>query len=526
MATNHVNLDALIPRSDFDVTTDEKRAKSTTDKIKISDLEQVSFFYPALRKPDFQRETCEWKPDRVAGLIRSFIQDEMIPAVILWENQGLNFVIDGSHRLSALIAWVQDDYGTGTRSQEFFNHDISSEQYDAAEKARKLVEKEFGTYESHKDAVLHPEKYGPDVLERARRFSRLTIYVQWVEGNVKAAQDSFLRINQRSATIDKDEMEFIRTRREPRTIAARAIIRKGAGHPYWGNFSEVYQESVRTRAETLHSLLFVPPVKSPIEPGPLPPGGNPHARQALKMVSDFIALCVGAPERADDLKGERTTEYLARTERVMQLLVSKEPHSLGIHPAVYFYSWSGSQQPVVFLAWAAILIDFDRKKKLDLFTESRKVLEQFLIENRILVSQVVRKFGANPSGEGKLREFYNGILHLITEGCDSKAIKESLVKDPAYSYLQPNEQPEQAKTGTKLSPNVKSGLVIKSLIEKADECTICGGLIPPQTISWDHKERAQDGGRSVASNIGMTHPYCNTGYKEKKHSQAIKSQKP
>ncbi len=58
----------------------------------------------ALRKPDFQRETAEWDARRVVGIIRSFIKDELIPAIILWQNQELLFIIDGSHRLSALIA--------------------------------------------------------------------------------------------------------------------------------------------------------------------------------------------------------------------------------------------------------------------------------------------------------------------------------------------------------------------------------------------------------------------------------------
>jgi hypothetical protein len=46
--------------------------------------------YGALRKPDFQRETAEWDPKRVVGLIRTFIEGELIPAVILWQNRELH----------------------------------------------------------------------------------------------------------------------------------------------------------------------------------------------------------------------------------------------------------------------------------------------------------------------------------------------------------------------------------------------------------------------------------------------------
>ena len=165
----HVNLDSLIPREDFQVlVTGEKVPK--TPSIKINDLEPDAFFFGALRKPDFQRETAEWDAKRVVGIIRSFIKDELIPAIILWQNQELLFIIDGSHRLSALISWVHDDYGDGPRSQEFFNYTIPEEQTKVAQRTRQLVEKEFGSYKSHKEAISNPSAYGPDIVARARRF--------------------------------------------------------------------------------------------------------------------------------------------------------------------------------------------------------------------------------------------------------------------------------------------------------------------------------------------------------------------
>src|ERR1700730_15772697 len=93
-----VHLDSLISREDFEANRDgDAPVKQTID---IKDLEPDAFFYRALRKPDFQRETTEWDPARVAGLIQTFIEGDLVPAVILWKNKELLFVIDGSHRLS------------------------------------------------------------------------------------------------------------------------------------------------------------------------------------------------------------------------------------------------------------------------------------------------------------------------------------------------------------------------------------------------------------------------------------------
>lgn len=108
MPTNFVNLDALIPREDFETLTPEISTQlsilSTT--YRITDLLQDSLTYNVLRKPDFQRETANWKPDKVAELVSSFLDGDLIPSIILWRSpiSGNIFVIDGAHRLSALIA--------------------------------------------------------------------------------------------------------------------------------------------------------------------------------------------------------------------------------------------------------------------------------------------------------------------------------------------------------------------------------------------------------------------------------------
>src|SRR5262245_46856119 len=117
MATNVVNLDALIPRDDFEVDS-EAVNHPRLEKIDIRHLED-GFFLNSLRKPDFQRETAHWTPDKICDLVKTFLDGELIPGVILWQSGSDVFVIDGAHRLSALIAWTHNDYGDGAQSREF-----------------------------------------------------------------------------------------------------------------------------------------------------------------------------------------------------------------------------------------------------------------------------------------------------------------------------------------------------------------------------------------------------------------------
>ena len=59
-------------------------------------------------------------------------------------------MIDGSHRLSALSAWVNNDYGDGEISKQFYDGVIPDEQLKLAEETRKLINKKVGLYEDFK----------------------------------------------------------------------------------------------------------------------------------------------------------------------------------------------------------------------------------------------------------------------------------------------------------------------------------------------------------------------------------------
>lgn len=192
---NSIVLDALIPREDFEVQDETSGTTRNVGTIGVRDLEYDSFFFSALRKPDFQRETNEWDEKRIVSLIESFVSGDLIPAVILWRSPAsYTFVIDGAHRLSALSAWINNDFGDGTISKKFYEGVIPKEQIDASEKTRKAVRKQIGLYEDYKLALRSPEKVESHISEKAKSLGALAIQVQWVEGDAKKAESSFLRL--------------------------------------------------------------------------------------------------------------------------------------------------------------------------------------------------------------------------------------------------------------------------------------------------------------------------------------------
>jgi hypothetical protein len=107
---NRVDLDAMIPREDFGIMEDTFNMDLMND-FPLRHLVKDAPVLKLLRKPDFQRETNHWTPEQVVTLIESFVDSEVIPSLILWKAPSFIFVIDGGHRLSALRAWMEDDYG-------------------------------------------------------------------------------------------------------------------------------------------------------------------------------------------------------------------------------------------------------------------------------------------------------------------------------------------------------------------------------------------------------------------------------
>ena len=60
---------------------------------------------------------------------------------------------------------------------------------------------------------------------------------------------------------------------------------------------------------------------------------------------------------------------------------------------------------------------------------------------------------------------------------------------------------------------VKSEIFITEALSSSIRCKICGGFIHRNSISIDHIKRKEDGGVGTRDNGQITHPYCNTTYK-------------
>src|SRR3989339_611478 len=428
-----VNLDALIPREDFEVT-DKASSGNKKDTISIEDMKLDSFFITNVRKPDFQRETNEWEPEKVVEFVESFINGDLIPAIILWRSPaGYLFVIDGSHRLSSLISWINNDYGDGIASKKFYDGVIDEEQKEIANATRELMEKRVGSYEDYKLTLTHPDKVKPEIIRKSKNLGALAIQLQWVEGDVSKAEDSFFKINQQAAPINKTELILLKSRRKPSCIAARAIMKSGKGHKYWSLFSEEKQKEIQELASEINRILFSPRLDTPLKTLDIPLCGKISSAQTLPLILGFVNISNNIYDNdeienlSDDKDGSKTIEYLRNTKRIAQRMNSNEPFSLGLHPIVYFYSKTARHKPASFLGIVELIRELENKKQFEDFIKVRKDFETILEKYDYIIQQINRSFRYAKKSIKPLLSFYLSIIESLklNKTCE-ESVKEAL----------------------------------------------------------------------------------------------------
>jgi hypothetical protein len=531
MPTSFVNIDALIRREDFEVKNPTLQHPSQlAATFKISDLEPTSVTFQTLRKPDFQRETASWEPEKIVELVRCFLDGDLIPAVILWRSPdtGNIFVIDGAHRIGAFMSWVHDDYGDGAVSKAFFDQRIPKEQVTVAEKTRALIRRVIGSYQDVKNAAsANPDSSNPETLRRARNLASFAVTLQWVNGDARKAEDSFFKINQEGAPIDEAELKILQARNKPNALGSRAIVRAGTGHQYWGKFKDDKREKVVNLAKEIHDDLFTPALETPIKSLDLPIAGKVYSSLTLPLLFDMINIANGLamektakgqkrstlPNLPDDLDGDQTISFLENMRKIVRRISSNHVSSLGLHPAVYFYSEAGRHQTSSLLAMTSLLRDLEESKGFDRFMRNRRKLEDFLLAHKGVTNQIVNKFGQGIRSLPRLKKLYETLISAYDSGASDAEIGLHMQTNIDFGFIKLVE-PDVMENRKQFSTAQKSQTFLREALANPLRCAICTCLIHSRSITTDHIKEQRNGGLATISNAQLAHPYCNSTYKD------------
>jgi hypothetical protein len=508
MATKNgatVNLDALIPRDDVE----GKKPKASRSVIQVTELALGKHFYGLLRKPLFQRETNDWDVDNVVSLIQSFRSGHLIPAVILWAADGTIFVIDGAHRLSVFIAWINNDYGDGQISQAFFKHQIPKPQIEAAKKCRERIQAEGLVYADLEKLTFLPSR----TQEQMAWSSNIAqpVETQWVMGDADVALQSFLDINQRSVEIDPTERYMIVERKAPNIVAARALVNAARGHAYWGAFEKANADRIEELAKNIYVSIFEPEGALPHVNAELQPAGMAQTanglRLALELVSVVTGVKMGTKGLPADTDGSATVRVLSQVWGVIKYVAGDEPASLGLHPAVYFWGTTGNHRPSMFLGVVAFVQELIKKDELVTFTMHRAKLEELLVGKENVGQQILSRYGGWKRSLDPIKQLLRQVLDGLVSG---KSDAEILAEIKGLSGG--SEQRDFTKGDA--WKETRSAARIKANLSGAPRCGLCKARLLLSHASDDHIQRREDGGHSGESNAQLTHHYCNHGFKE------------
>jgi len=518
-----VNLDALIRREDFE--SEEKSlepAGRQGRELYLTSLTREDRL-GSMRKPDFQRETSGWTPEIIATFIESVASGDVIPSLILWRSPttGKTFIIDGAHRASALVAWMENDYGDGEASKEFYGNNLPPQQVAAARRARDLVESKVGAF---KDLLAYNRNHNAPTEQQQRYAANITaipLHVQPIEGDAAAAEKSFKRINSTAVAISKEEGRLIDSRRYPNGIATRALVRAGGGYEYWSRFDEPIRNDIKTTAATIYAQLIKPITDYPLVALDLP---NPSRISAgsLSTILDLVEILNSESGRTrqrqpePDEDGRETLAYLERVRRSTERVFGRShPGSLALHPALYCYDIRGKFVGKAFIGAIEFVRELEQRDKFFEFTQHRKLFEDFLISRPHLMTQIGTTQGSGGRrGVPAVKALYSSLFDGLRNRQSLPDIVAGMKLDKALSFLE-WDPPIEKDSGRRFSDSDRAAIVIRTALDR-DICPECGGRMYIKDRSFDHAERLMDGGKSVASNGDLMHPYCNTGYKERR----------
>jgi len=151
-------------------------------------------------------------------------------------------------------------------------------------------------------------------------------------------------------------------------------------------------------------------------------------------------------------------------------------------------------------------------KRLNRFIKQRSKLEELLWNYDYLIQQINRKYRSAQASYHYIAEFLWDCIVELESNNNIKNVIDKLIATK-YSYLTKESQDYEEIENHSFTTSKKRAVFISDAINSATKCKICDGLIHRNAISIDHKVRKRDGGKGALDNGQLTHPYCNTGFK-------------
>lgn len=551
---HHIERESLRYKREDDLIPDRKRRPSNRS-LRLSDLygDHTSSRQHLLRKPDFQRATNSWTPEDCALLMESIIEEKTIPAIIMWSGEAsFDYVLDGAHRISVFIAWINDNWGDTLPEERYDDQEHKSEVETAARKVRNLLDdKGIGTAESYREAEnrlddvvesrdavpreeLSDETFRKALFFRDLRRGDVSFDIQWVDGDYETAEKSFLTINKAGRSLTDWETLLIENRNSSfaRTVMSLANIH--TADYYWPskNISEKNVEQLSENIELIHDALLQPDPSKPIDSLDQPLMVFPNRNRRPYYIAEFLTVVTGErgkkPETRELMKNTRyeTPKEIIRSGRqlsenaidALSHVAGSTSRSLALPSALYFYNHSGrAVRSLLYgiLYWLTSGGPEDTLIRKRVFSAFRGPFEELFIPNkRDVVSSLADKRGSGPRVTEQTADYFQSMIDLIAESSGNISSEDFEDKYKAEIDRITGRKPESVDPSSVESRSFtnaqRSERNMMELFSSSKKCEVCGGVLDLQgPVQHDHIKKYSEGGETSVENQRPLHPFCN-----------------
>lgn len=519
-----------------------------------------------LRKPDFQRATWAWTPEDCVELLESVLHERVVPSVIMWLSpDGSQYVLDGGHRISVLLAWIKDDWGDKLASDKYTDRIFERDSKAAARSVRDLLRRrDIGFFDDYMEAEAQygqleerlgrPPQFGeidPASLkqaEMARKWEGVNIGfpIQWVKGDYVTAEQSFLKINKTGRQLSEWETKLVENRSSSFARTVMSISQVNDAEHCW----PIRDPEVTANAELqgkvsrilkgvhdLHQLLFTPEYVTPVNRPEQPLLATPWTQPELMpfYLAEVLTITEGKKGRKPE------TDYLIKLDRraptsliinnglklvqnaldVLWNIHGPSPRSLGLMPLVYFYNPQGVYVRSLLYGMLYWLnhgpeerFVLNRKR---LFSAYREAFEEVLLASKnSIIYRITRRLGSGSEVTYATARYYQGLLELLIRHggeINSQAFKdehEILIETLGKARADGAEELEPESASRTYRGRMRSGVNVRDFLERFNRCEICGGrYLAGLYTQVDHIQQHSQGGKTTLSNGRNTHPFCN-----------------
>jgi hypothetical protein len=571
MPPQEVYLDHLIQRESLrykrsTITDDSEHKHETSQTLRISDLigDHMSSRRSSLRKPDFQRPTWAWTADDCFLLLDSLVKEQVIPSIIMWSSKdsGYDFILDGAHRISVVMAWLTDDWGDKLSEEEYGGDEqIVAEIKSAARVVREHVNLKIGSFASYEAANTEFERIvekgedapkkvmDPRTFEKAQFFRKLKsghgFHILWVYGDYETAEKSFLKINKSGKILDEWETKLIENRNScfARTVMSLANI-DSVVH-YWPTVTQddLPDEDLDPLAGKVHEIvsnlqsvsdiLFKPAKPAIINKLTLPFMDISERFKRPYWTAELLTILEGYQGAENDTKkllargqdsGPKEIilaghQLTSKAKQQLEHLMGSTQRSLNVVPALYFYTGNGRYVRSLlygFIAWMLAGTDAEILDRKRVFSAYRDGFEKVLFDRKEdSATAITRAIGSGPEVTRQTALYYDRLMMaLVNHKGDiyNDAFREdyaTIVK--GISNKKPNVGDLLQSKGRTFSTRMKNEKMLETIVSHAPTCGICRGILDlgHMDVQHDHKDEWAKGGKTSADNQRLTHPFCN-----------------